>query len=164
MIKPQIIAEQIHLEQIHILSANFETDKQYRDQPVKPHVIQFAFGKDIAHNMEFGRSRIRLSIIMTGLKEEELPLGLELKYELEFHFKVDNFNDFVHSTKDESVQLDTVYGTTLLGIAFSTARGIIYERTRGTFMDGVLMPVIDPTKLLMEEEKNKLKTEGGLKG
>lgn len=28
-------------------------------------------------------------------------------------------------------------GATLLGIAFSTARGIIFERTRGTFFDGV---------------------------
>lgn len=151
MNKPQIIPDQIHLEQIHILSANFETDNHYREHPVQPHSIRFAFGKDIAHNMELGRSRFRLSIVMTGLNKEEKPLGLELKYELEFHFKVDNFHDFVHTSEDKTIQLDGVYGATLLGIAFSTSRGIIYERTRGTFMDGVLMPVVDPMKFLLEE-------------
>lgn len=44
-------------------------------------------------------------------------------------------------------------GATLLGIAFSTARGIIFERTRGTFFDGVILPVVDPFKVLEEKYK-----------
>jgi hypothetical protein len=38
-----------------------------------------------------------------------------------------------------------------MGIAFSTARGIVFDRTQGTFFGGVILPVIDPKKLIVEE-------------
>lgn len=48
------------------------------------------------------------------------------------------------------MQIDAALGATLLGTAYSTARGIIFERTRGTYFDGVILPVIDPFKVLLE--------------
>jgi len=41
---------------------------------------------------------------------------------------------------------------TLLGIAYSTSRGIIVEKTQNTFLGGIILPCIDPYKVLMEEE------------
>ena len=47
------------------------------------------------------------------------------------------------------MRLDAAMGAAvLLGIAFSAARGIIFERTLGTFFDGVILPVVDPFKVL----------------
>jgi hypothetical protein len=40
-----------------------------------------------------------------------------------------------------------------MGIAYSTARGIILSRTAGTAVDGIILPVIDPAMLLNETNK-----------
>lgn len=151
MSSPRIQPELIHLTDIQILSANFETSEDFREHPVRPHEVYFGFGKELAHNLDHGRTRIRLGVTMEGRDAQESPIGITCRYDLEFHFTVDNFQEFVHKDAQDKTMIEAVLGATLLGIAFSTARGIIYERTRGTFLDGVILPVIDPQKLLMEE-------------
>lgn len=49
--------------------------------------------------------------------------------------------------------MDSILGTTLMGIVYSTARGIILERTQGTFFNGVILPVINPNKLIKPKSK-----------
>ncbi len=151
MNRPGIQPDLIHLTEVHILAASFETSDAYRENPVKPMEVYFGFGKQLAHNLEHGRTRIRLGVTMEGQDEKGVSLGVTCRYDLEFHFRVDNFQDFVVKDDQGNVKIHALLGATLLGIAFSTARGIIYERTRGTFLDGVILPVIDPHKLLMEE-------------
>ncbi len=151
MSRPGIQPDLIHLTEVNILSASFETSDAYREHPVRPKEVYFGFGKQLAHNLDHGRTRIRLGVTMEGQDDKGVPIGITCRYDLEFHFKVDNFQDFVEKDEQGNVMIHALLGATLLGIAFSSARGIIYERTQGTFLDGVILPVIDPHKLLMEE-------------
>jgi hypothetical protein len=32
----------------------------------------------------------------------------------------------------------------LLGVSYSTMRGMVYERNRGTFLESVYLPIVDP--------------------
>ena len=156
MKKAAIKPELIHLLRIHILSAEFKTSDTFRDQPQRPTEVRFGFSRDIANNLDLGRTRIRLTLLLDGLDDQGKELGLHASYGLEFHFKVDDFQDFVQSGTADEKLVDARLGATLLGIAFSTARGLIYERTRGTFFDGAVLPVIDPyTFLLSEDESSK---------
>jgi len=41
----------------------------------------------------------------------------------------------------------------LLGISFSTIRGIILNRTIGSFMNNIYLPIINPTEIVDEEFK-----------
>lgn len=147
MIQP----EKIHIISINIFKANLETQEAYLDHPVKPASFSFDFGNQIAHNFEDGRSRIRLFFHLAALNEADEKLGVEVEYGIEFHFQVETFQDFVKA-KEEVPQINLDFVATLLGMAFSTARGIIFERTRGTFFEGIVLPVIDPYKALLAEE------------
>ena len=155
MKKAAIQSELIHLLRIHILSAEFRTSNTFRELPQRPAEVRFGFSRSLANNLEQGRTRIRLTLVLEGLDDQAKELGLHATYELEFHFKVDNFQDFVQAGQAEEQRIDARLGATLLGIAFSTARGLIYERTRGTFFDGAVLPVIDPYAFLLSEDDSK---------
>lgn len=146
MIRP----EKIHIVSINIFKANLDTAEAYLDHPVKPVSFSFDFGKEIAHIFEEGHSRLRLYFHLAALGKEGEKLGVEVEYGIEFHFRVENFQDFVQEKKG-NIQMDAGFVATLLGMAFSTARGIVFERTRGTFFEGIVLPVIDPYKALLEE-------------
>jgi len=151
--KPAIIPEKIHLISANIFKANLETSDDFLESPKKVRAFEFGIAKDIAHNFEEGMARYRLFFTLDGRDNEEKPLGVKVEYGIEFHFMVENFDDFIRHPKEGEIQVDAALAATLLGMAYSTARGIIFERTRGTFFDGVIVPVIDPFKLLLDKEE-----------
>ena len=66
-------------------------------------------------------------------------------------FKVENLIDFLDKVETEDkprYNIDGGLGSTLVSIAYSTVRGIIFTRTQGTSLGSVILPVIDPKKLM----------------
>jgi hypothetical protein len=64
-------------------------------------------------------------------------------------FGIDNFANFINS-ETKKVGFPKHFITTLNSISLSTTRGIMYDQFRGTFLNGAIMPILDPTFL----EKN----------
>jgi hypothetical protein len=149
--------ERIHLITVNIIKAHLDTSETFLENPRKIEAFEFGVARDIAHNFQEGRSRYRLFFTLNALDPNETPLGVEIEYGIEFHFYVENFKDFTRQSEEGVMQVDAALGATLLGMAYSTARGIVFERTRGTFFEGVILPVIDPFELLMEKGKLKPK-------
>ncbi|GJM32391.1 MAG: hypothetical protein DHS20C18_13920 [Saprospiraceae bacterium] len=152
--KAVVVPEKIHLISMNIFKANLETSDEFLDNPQKPEPAAFAFAyaNNIAHNFDLGRSRYRLFFTLTAQGAEQNPLGVKVEYGIEFHFLVDNFKDFVKEGKNKEVQIEISLAATLFGMAYSTARGIVFERTRGTFFAGVILPVIDPYEALKKDK------------
>jgi hypothetical protein len=59
-------------------------------------------------------------------------------------FGVDNFLSFVN-TETKKVDFPKQFITTLTSISLSTTRGIMYDQFRGTFLNGAILPILDPT-------------------
>ena len=64
-------------------------------------------------------------------------------------FGIDNFASFVNS-ETKKVDFPKPFITSLNSIALSTTRGIMFDQFRGTFLNGAILPILDPTFL----EKN----------
>jgi len=64
-------------------------------------------------------------------------------------FGIDNFASFVNSDT-KKVDFPKPFITSLNSIALSTTRGIMFDQFRGTFLNGAILPILDPTFL----EKN----------
>ena len=79
-------------------------------------------------------------------------MGIEGEYHIEFEYHVENLDDFVTGGEsNESKVVENILGATIAGISYSTARGIILNRTQATNFNGVLLPVINPADLLKED-------------
>lgn len=144
-----IIPEKIRLSSINIFKANLETTDAYLDNPQQSSSIEFNLAHSIAHNYNQNRSRFRLFFLLNALDKQGNPLGAKVEYGIEFHFEVENFKDHVKKIKN-AMEIDIHLAATLFTLSYSTARGIIFERTRGTFFNGAILPVIDPYKGLVE--------------
>jgi len=142
-IQPELIS----ILSIKVFKAIQTTSDEYLDNPVKPDGVEIKIGQNTALSIENKNVRIRLNVQLEAMKKETEPIGLSGEYGLEFYIHVDNLEQFIVE-KDEKMLIDRILGGTLNGIIFSTARGIIFERTSSTFFNGVLLPVIDPNLLL----------------
>jgi len=149
-----IIPEKIRIVSINIFRAHMDTTDAFMEHPVKAEAFDFGISNEMAHNVEDKRSRCRIFLSLESHNSDNQPIGLNLDYGIEFHFQIDNFLDFFKERKDGGLDMNSNLAATLLAMAYSTARGIVYERTRGTFFDGILLPVIDPYKVL--ENKHQI--------
>ncbi len=94
---------------------------------------------------------IQVVVNIDAVDDNDNLLPIKGSYTHEIVMKVENLNDFVEvSEGDEKIKIDGLLGATLVGIAFSTIRGIIYIRTQGTSLGTVILPVVDPKRMLEE--------------
>ncbi len=147
-----IVPEKIHIISINIIKANLDTSDRFLEKPKKAERFEFGIKQEMGHNYEENKSRCRIYFKLEARDSSGKPIGLNVDYGIEFHFHVENLKDFFIQDDNETMKMDASLATTLLAMAYSTARGIVFERTRGTFFDGIVLPVIDPYKALLEEE------------
>ncbi|MFZ5939675.1 MAG: hypothetical protein ACOYXB_03795 [Bacteroidota bacterium] len=153
----RIIPEKIQFLAATVIKTSILPTQDFLEKRTPPDQISVGFSQSSRFDFEEGLVVIVLDIKLIGKDESEKEIGLEGEYSIEFLFKIDNFDEFIIESKEiidnkelTTRQVDGVLGGTLMGIAYSTARGIILERTQGTpFQDsGVIIPVINPNDLL----------------
>lgn len=142
-IKPELIS----LESVVVYKSNLTTSDEFLNKPIDISNILVQYAQDTAFNFDEKAVRIRLNINLQGVNENDIPLGLTAEYGIEFQFFVENFDDFVTEAENQKT-LNGQLGTILMSIAYSTARGIILERTHTTYFQGAVLPVIDPKGLM----------------
>jgi hypothetical protein len=86
---------------------------------------------------------------MYGEDEENKTEYVHSKVGITYHIK--NMESYLNEDNDE-IELPEELMASLFGIAFSTVRGVISTRTRGTIWERYPLPVINPTKVLRDSE------------
>ena len=97
--------------------------------------------------------RFRLFIRLDGQNEKEEVMDLRGEYHIEFVYQVENLDEFMeeNEAETEGFVVSDELGATIAGISYSTARGIILDRTHATYFNGVILPVLNPRDLLANE-------------
>jgi hypothetical protein len=145
--KPVIVPEQIHLLRVNLIKGNLESEEGFLANPKSVDGLEINIAHQFRFDFDEKRILIRLIINIVGLDSDKKPLGISASYALDFFFVVDNLNDFISDNK----AVADILGATLLSISISTARGILLERTHGTFFEGFMLPIVDPFKLIREQ-------------
>jgi hypothetical protein len=71
------------------------------------------------------------------------------------HFRVENLSDFIIiDDKNKNITINRELAVLLVDIAFSTFRGILFERTSNTPFAGLILPIIRPDSLLKGFKQN----------
>ena len=144
----KIIPEKIHVVNIKTLKGNINADNNANPDLIRNYRFTHTLGTGI--NIEERMVGLRLTVDIEALDEHEAATGTTASYTHNFVFHVENLDEFV-DVKDEGAEveaIDPILLATLVGIAYSTVRGIVHTRTQSTPLNGLMLPVIDPKKLL----------------
>ena len=136
--KPRIEAEKIHLLHIDVRKYDINTQKLKNSTEHR-----LSIGHRLMYNVEDEGLKLDLDFIFTNTSRDEL-----LSLKVDYHFKIDNLQDFYTSDDKEQAQFDENMVATLLGIAVSTSRGILLEKLAAQGVDPVIIPIVSPIKIL----------------
>lgn len=157
----KIDPEKIHIQSVRILNAHFSIKEDF--DPDEFLSLAMGFKSETVFNLEKNLLNFKLFIKVEGLNKDEEFTGISVKYIIEYFYLIENLNDFADFEEDESYTISQQLGATIAGISYSTSRGIILDRTQTSEFNGILLPVVDPNKLLLEDtfEDTDLITEDG---
>lgn len=145
-------ASKIHILQIKTLKGNINAPSESDPEQIAGH----SFNADLRTglNLEDNLVGLKLTTDIEALDKGDNPLNSKGSYTHEIIFRVDNLNDFIGKEGENEGRIDIGLGSTLVSIAYSTVRGIIYTRTQGTSLGTVILPVINPLDLMIENNKD----------
>lgn len=152
----KVDADKIHILNLKTIQGNIECGADTDTSDVGAHL--FSFDLDNALDADRSIVAVKLKVDIKAFNSSDEELDLKGSYTHEMIFKVENLNDFLKEKEGEKL-LSPILGSTLVGIAYSTIRGIIYTRTQGTSLGTVMLPVVPPLRLmglekLIEEQKD----------
>ncbi len=150
-----IIPKKILIRAVNVYKTLIITSEEFLNKPLRPHSIKVGFGQKSAFNFDKKQIRIRIEILLDGVDRTKKEIGLHGEFGLEYHLQVQNLNDFV-SFENNQKNISGILMETLMGIIFSTSRGIILEKTQDTYFNGAIIPVISP-KDLLETQKSLIR-------
>jgi len=142
----KIIPREIHLFHIDVVEISIKelsTDKSGEFKVNVAHTIM--------HNLKEQRLKIGLNIELNGENHSEEG---KANFVIDFHFHIDNLKNFYSINEQNKPVFSGLLVATLLGLSFSTARGIIFERLAGTSLKGMILPVVDP-KMILQQKRMK---------
>jgi hypothetical protein len=103
--------------------------------------IEFIFRPGFGFNEELRAVKVNIEVSYQYKK------NVLLKIDVDTIFEFEEAEDLDIKNKKKLAQL--------LGIAFSTVRGVILNRTIGNFMNNIYLPIINPTEIIEEEFKTE---------
>jgi hypothetical protein len=144
-VKPELIS----IFSMKVINSDIHPSELFLNKPVNPEGIKVGIAQETGFNSDEKNIRIRLNIHLDACDKEKNPIGLQADFGFEFQLHVENMDEIIEKKEDKTI-IDGQFNATILSIAYSTARGILFERTCSTYFNGVILPVINPTILLKE--------------
>ena len=101
--------------------------------------------------------KFELTILIKGIDLDKKENGISGEFTIDFVFSYYEFEKMIinNSDEDNKTVISKGFTSTLLGLAYSTSRGIIFTRTLGTPLEGCTIPVINSMNLLDTLKKVK---------
>lgn len=138
-----IIPEKIHLTDIKWIKEN--TVLLNEKLSVNP-TYDFVIAHNVMHNLNKQVVKIRLFVDMNGeINNKTINQGGN--YEVDFFFQIDDLIEQYQMINEKPV-FNGIFIATLLGISFSTLRGMLFSLWRNTVLESVILPVISVPSLL----------------
>lgn len=142
----QIIPHKIHLNQIKWVKENTVILKE---KLAKNPSYDLVMAHNMMHNLEKEIVKIRLFVDVNGVVEQK-AINQGGNYEVDFIFKIDDLKDQYQMIENKPI-FNGLFVATLLGISFSTMRGMLFTLWRDTVLEGVIIPVIAVPELLQSK-------------
>lgn len=142
--------ENISLLSIRVLTANFYISPECIDTKIGGYQLEFTVENGV--NIEEKAIRIIIEGLFHATDENESRIDANCELSAEFIFYISDMENYIQNdnrNKDLGVVHPSV-GDVILGVAYSTFRGIVFARSQGNFKEPIILPVMSPQKLMDE--------------
>ena len=159
----KIKPDEIHLERVRILETTF-----HQDPSIEIHSMVDFFDVGIRSESriarEMGVYHFVLFLKLRGMGDGQ-ELGVSANFKIDFLYEVENFQNFLQeeNTAPGGFKVNRLLASTIAGISYSTARGLILEKIRTNFELSFILPIVDPVKILADDtySQNVVKEDQG---
>ncbi len=141
--------DDINLLKVNLLKLDVDASEKYINSPLESSGLKIEMGHNIAFDFNGNAARYRLFFNFISVNDDQEDIGLSAEIALEFHFKIDNIQHYVETKKNQK-NVGLPLAASLMNISYATSRGIILEKTQNTFFNGIILPIIDSTKFLLD--------------
>ena len=138
-----IIVNDIQLLLVEVTEQKLDV-KAFKEE--KQHKLNV--GHKLAHNLE--DERLKLELVFSFNNEADKTL---LFFQIDFHFHISKLANFYELKADNPPVFSGHFVATLIGICFSTARGIILEKLNNAGIKNILLPIVSPQEMLTQNKK-----------
>lgn len=151
---PTVHPDSIELLDFRVFRSKIETEDDFLNNPVP--VKGYSLEQYAEHGIEKEEEKvgIRIYVAVQGMDEEHNFLGLKGEFGIEYKFWVEGLSDHLDHEGDPP-EISGKLVATLAGIAYSTSRGVIYDRVEGSHLQHLILPVVDPKQLLEDQKKEE---------
>ena len=139
----QIIPEKIHLNQIKWIKENtLLLDENLNENPIYDIVV----AHNMMHNLDKNIVKIRIFVDIVGtIDSKNIKQGGN--YEVDFFYQIEDLNEQFQITDGKPI-FNGLFVSKLLGISYSTMRGMLFSTWKNTFLESLIIPVISVPQLL----------------
>lgn len=122
---------------------NFDPDKE---------PLEVKVGVRYKWNLEKDLFIVFLDIIY-GKQEKDNRFTQLLKLSISVEYIVNKLKDLFHVRTNTDFEMDEILETSLVSIAISTARGILYEKNSGNIYRLFILPLINPKDVILSMKR-----------
>ena len=123
---------------VQILKAEIRNIVKNPLQRGDPFQLNYKVKAKHLYNLEKQLIRVIIDIdILVIQNENEVKAGA--KFEIDNYFHYEDLKKYAHPAEDK-ILIESEFADILKGLAYSTARGIIYSKVSGTFLEGTILP------------------------
>lgn len=144
---PRMIA----IHQIVITQGHIKTEESFLSNPVQPVKTRVNVDTKFHFNSPTNRARVIIRTFFQSLDEKDREVGISGFYEIHFDMGLPNMGQFVQKNEQGLEAISQGVAAAFVSVAYSTARGIVYERTMGTIARGVMLPVVNASTLIQDQ-------------
>ena len=139
----QIVPSKIHLTNIKTVKENTVLYNEKLD--IKP-IYDIQVSHSMMHNLDKELVKIRLYLdVSAEINGKTINQGGN--YEIDFFFKIEDLKDH-YQFNNEKPLFGGVFVCTLLAISYSTLRGMMFNLWRDTYLNSIILPIINVPDLL----------------
>ena len=141
-----LIPEKINIINTQIVKCNIDSPFDFSMENIEGHTFNLDF--ELAFNLD--DSMVKTDFVLSISTKSKVEVETEAVGEFHFVyvFHVDNLNELAVPDENKAISLNGSLGNALASITYSTSRGILLSRLKGTGLENFVLPVIDPNSLL----------------
>ncbi len=140
-----INAKHIHLLKLDVLKQKLDVAAYNKAKEPK-----LQLGHRMLHKLK--DERIKMEFVFSFENDKSIEV---IHFQFDFYFHIEQLSEHYELNDDKQPIFSGMLIATLIGICYSTARGVIFERLKNAGVNNLLIPVIAPQDLMQSNRSKK---------